>query len=297
MSNLFAKRERKELTPNQQKAKTVIGWVVSILCIIIIICALAISVLTITRTTSEDGVAHLGNLTFNSVVTDSMEPTIEKGELIIAKVYNDETDRDSLQVGQTIVYKKLVYDSSAGGNITAYFVHRIDSLGSATCHVVGDNPNTEDRADNVVYSNIIATWGSPAEMNEDGTFNVTKDSEGSSFGKLGVFVNWLQQDRTNYFCVIVLPLILLFVIYGFVLIRSLVIARISKENENKKVSVDDLSEDEKKRLAEELLASMNAQNDVTETVADETPIDGENSDETEPVSDDEKNIGEEGGQQ
>lgn len=296
MSNLFAKRERKELTPAQQKAKTIIGWVVSILCVVIIIAALAISVLTITRTTSEDGVAHLGNLTFNSVVTDSMEPTIEKGELIIAKVYNDETDRDSLQVGQTVVYKKLVYDSSAGGNITAYFVHRIDSLGSATCHVVGDNPNTEDRADNVVYSNIIATWGSPAEMNEDGTFNVTKDSEGSSLGKLGVFVNWLQQDRTNYFCVIVLPLILLFVIYGFVLIRSLVIARISKENENKKVSVDDLSEDEKKRLAEELLASINTQNDAAETAADKTTTE-EDSSETGLVSDDEKNIGEESGQE
>lgn len=264
MSNLFAKREKKELSPSQQKAKTIFGWVVSIICVIIIIAALAISVLTITRTTSDNGVAHLGKYTFNSVVTDSMEPTIAKGELIIAKVYNDETDRGSLQVGQTIVYKKLMYNSAAGGNVEVFFVHRIDALSAASCHVIGDNPNTEDKDDNVSYSNIIATWGSPATLNEDGTFSVSKDSEGASLGKLGAFVNWLQQDRTNYFCVIVLPLILLFVVYGFVLIRSLVIAKLAKDNEKKSVSVEDLSEEEKKRLAEELLASLNERKETDE---------------------------------
>lgn len=295
MSNLFAKREKKELSPAQQKAKTIVGWVVSILCVIIIIGALAISVLTITRSTSEDNVAHLGKYTFNSVVTDSMEPTIEQGELIIAEMYDDETDRDSLQVGLTIVYKDLVYDSSAGGNITVYKVHRIVSIGSSSCHVIGDNPNTTDREDNVAYSNIIATWGSPATLNEDGTFTVTKDTEGSSLGKLGVFVNWLQQDRTNYFCVIVLPLILLFVVYGFILIRSLVIARITKENADKKVSVDELSEEEKKRLAEELLASLNKPETAEETVVTEQGAE-ETVEETKNIFDDENIDGEESGQ-
>lgn len=309
MSNLFAKREKKELSPSQQKAKTIIGWVVSAICIVIIIAALAISVLTITRTTSDNGVAHLGKHTFNSVVTDSMEPTIAKGELIIAKVYNDETDRGSLQVGQTIVYKKLMYNSAAGGNVEVFFVHRIDSLGAASCHVIGDNPNTAEQDDNVSYNNIIATWGSPATLNEDGTFTVTKDSKGASLGKLGTFVNWLQEDRTNYFCVIVLPLILLFVIYGFVLIRALVIAKLSKDNEKKSVSVEDLSEDEKKRLAAELLASLTEKKETEQIDSDSQPssenadscdafVSAENgeiqSSDTADVSD---TIGEEGGQQ
>lgn len=296
MSNLFAKREKKELTPTQKKVKEVLGWVVSVICVLIILAALAISVLTITRTTSDNGVAHIGKSTFNSVVTDSMEPTIEKGELIIAKIYNDETDRANLKVGQAIVYKDLIYNAAAGGNITIIKVHRIDALNTNTCHVVGDNPNTGEGSDTVNYVDIVATWGTPATLNEDGTFNVTKDTEGKSLGKLGTFVNWLQEDRTNYFCVIVLPLILLFVIYGFILIRSLILAKLNKENSNK-VSVDELSEEEKKRLAEELLASLNQseQTDGGEEIVESDSSDNsEIEEENVEVSETE---GEEGGQE
>ncbi len=308
MSNLFAKREKKELTPTQKKVKEVLGWVVSVICVIIILAALAISVLTITRTTSDTNVAHIGKSTFNSVVTDSMEPTIKKGELIIAKLYNDETDRANLKVGQTIVYKDLVYNAAAGGNITIIEVHRIDALNSNTCHVVGDNPVTGAKGDTVNYTDIVATWGTPASQNEDGTFNVTEDTEGKSLGQLGTFVNWLQEDRTNYFCVIVLPLILLFVIYGFILIRSLILAKLNKENSNK-VSVDELSEEEKKRLAEELLASLNkpeqvgGEAEIVETDSSENPeIEENNSEIAEPAVEEEnteilETEGEEGGQE
>ena len=260
--NLFKKKEHKELTPQQQKARTILGWVASALCVVIIIIALVISIMTITRTTGGKGVANIAGNAFMPVQTDSMEPTFDKGDLIITKIY--EGDGSDLQVGQVITYKARVNN---GGTLVEIFkTHRISEItntnGTLRFTVIGDNPNPEDGAagkDFVYVDSIVATWGSPASLNADGTFNITKDSMGKNMGKIGVFINWLQGNRTNYFLVIVLPLILMFVIYAYILIRSFIIAKLAKTKEEAVAStatVDGLSEEDKRRLAEEYLAEL-----------------------------------------
>lgn len=260
--NLFKKKEQKELTPQQQKVRTILGWVASALCVVIIILALVISIMTITRTTGGKGVANIAGNAFMPVQTDSMEPTFDKGDLIITKIY--EGDGSDLQVGQVITYKARVNN---GGTLVEIFkTHRIseitDTNGTLRFTVIGDNPNPEDGSagkDFVYVDSIVATWGSPASLNADGTFNITKDSMGKNMGKIGVFINWLQGNRTNYFLVIVLPLILMFVIYAYILIRSFIIAKLAKTKEEAVAStatVDGLSEEDKRRLAEEYLAEL-----------------------------------------
>lgn len=262
--NLFKKKEQKELTPQQQKVRTILGWVASALCVVIIVIALVISIMTITRTTGEKGVANIAGNAFMPVQTDSMEPTFDKGDLIITKIY--EGDGSDLKVGQVITYRKVV--SSNGTLIEIFVTHRISDIGIDangkvnSFKVVGDNPNPQDGAastETVPVSNIVATWGSPASLNADGTFNITEDSMGKNMGKIGVFINWLQGNRTNYFLVIVLPLILMFVIYAYILIRSFIIAKLAKTKEEAVAStatVDGLSEEDKRRLAEEYLAEL-----------------------------------------
>ncbi|MBP3291205.1 MAG: signal peptidase I [Clostridia bacterium] len=268
--NLFKKKEQKELTPQQQKVRTVLGWVASALCVVIIIIALVISIMTITRTTGEKGVANIAGNAFMPVQTDSMEPTFDKGDLIITKIY--EGNGTDLQVGQVITYKARINN---GGTLVEIFkTHRISKIeysnGSISyIEVVGDNPNPQDGAAGKDYiynpNNIVATWGSPATpIDSDGdggydSFNVTKDSMGKNMGKIGVFINWLQGNRTNYFLVIVLPLILMFVIYAYILIRSFILAKLAKTKEEAVAStatVDGLSEEDKRRLAEEYLAEL-----------------------------------------
>lgn len=264
--NLFKKKEQKELTPKQKKVRTIMGWVASALCVVIIIIALVISIMTITRTTGEKGVANVAGNAFMPVQTDSMEPTFDKGDLIITKIY--EGDGSDLQVGQVITYKTIF------NSYEIFKTHRISKIeysnGSISyIEVIGDNPNPEDGAagKDRIYNpkNIVATWGTPATpIDSDGdgeydSFNVTKDSMGKNMGKIGVFINWLQGNRTNYFLVIVLPLILMFVIYAYVLIRSFIIAKLAKTKEEAVAStatVDGLSEEDKRRLAEEYLAEL-----------------------------------------
>jgi signal peptidase len=263
----FKKKEKKELTPQQQKTRNILGWVASALCVVIIVIALVISIMTITRTTGEKGVAHIGGNAFMPVQTDSMEPTFDKNDLIITKIYNG--DGTDLQVGQVITYKARV---NAGGNLVEIFkTHRIAEItntnGSIRFLVVGDNPNPQDGASGTesVYANdVVATWGTPAtpvDSNNDGeydSFNVTKDTYGKNMGKIGAFINWLQGNRTNYFLVIVLPLILMFVIYAYILIRSFIVAKLAKTREEaaSSATVDGLSEEDKRRLAEEYLAEL-----------------------------------------
>lgn len=265
----FKKKEKKELTPQQQKTRNILGWVASALCVAIIVIALVISIMTITRTTGEKGVAHIGGNAFMPVQTDSMEPTFDKNDLIITKIYNG--DGTDLQIGQVITYKSRV---TVGGNnlVEIFKTHRIAEIthtenGSIRFLVVGDNPNPQDGASgrDYVYANdVVATWGTPAtpvDSDNDGeydTFNVTKDTYGKNLGKIGAFINWLQGNRTNYFLVIVLPLILMFVIYAYILIRSFIVAKLAKTREEaaSSATVDGLSEEDKRRLAEEYLAEL-----------------------------------------
>jgi signal peptidase len=290
----FKKKEKKELTPQQQKTRNILGWVASALCVVIIVIALVISIMTITRTTGEKGVAHIGGNAFMPVQTDSMEPTFDKNDLIITKIYNG--DGTDLQVGQVITYKARV---NAGGNLVEIFkTHRIAEItntnGTIRFLVVGDNPNPQDGASgrDYVYANeVVATWGTPAtpvDSDNDGeydTFNVTKDTYGKNMGKIGAFINWLQGNRTNYFLVIVLPLILMFVIYAYILIRSFIVAKLAKTREEaaSSATVDGLSEEDKRRLAEEYLAEL-ARRQLEEQAKAKAEADApatENSDEEE----------------
>ena len=263
----FKKKEKKQLTPQQQKVRNILGWVASALCVVIIVIALIISIMTITRTTGEKGVAHIAGNAFMPVQTDSMEPTFDAGDLIITKIY--EGDGSDLKVGQVITYKDRV---TVGGTLVEILkTHRIAEItntnGSIRFLVVGDNPNPQDGSSgkDYVYANeVVATWGTPATpIDSDGdgeydSFDIPESTHGKNMGKIGVFINWLQGNRTNYFLVIVLPLILMFVIYAYILIRSFVIAKLAKTKEEaaSSATVDGLSEEDKRRLAEEYLAEL-----------------------------------------
>ena len=288
------KKEKKELTPQQMKVRNIMGWVVSALCIALIIASLIVSIVTIANAgnNSKDGkLTGIGGNVFMPVQTDSMDPTFKAGDLIITKIY--EGDGSDLKEGQVITYKRR--EGTNGGGVVEIFVtHRItefgeDRFGNPVVKVIGDNPNPQDGASKseiVQVSDIVATWGTPAERNADGTFNVTKDTKGGNMGQIGALINFIQNDKTNYFLVIVLPLIVIFLIYVFILVRSLVIAKITKTKEETLATagIDGLSEEDKRRLAEEYLAQLardNAQNtaedNTTEDDATETPVD-ENTD-------------------
>lgn len=279
-------KAKKELTPKQKKIQTALNWVVNILCILIIVFALVLSVVTIAQTTDTDNLPHLGKSYFLAVKTDSMSGTFEVGDMIIAKQVTSEQAK-TLEVGQVITFRQIIGQSSFINTHRIIEVIKSDN-GTVQYRTQGDHEASPDTR-LVGSANVIATWGKPGSQAD-------KNSYGKVLKGVGKINNWLYDEdhlsssgkSTRYFLVIVLPLILLFVGYGFVMVYSLVKNKMAK---NAEMAVNDLSDEDKERIAREYLASQGvvtgAEEDqvekaeesevpteevAEETVADEAPV-------------------------
>lgn len=267
----FSSPKKKELTKKQQTARTVLGWVSSIICIVVIIFALVVAIFTIAGATNERHLTQFGSKIYMNVASDSMSPTFNKNDMIIVDAFDPSTQAQSLKVGQVITFETNI------GGVAAFNTHRVMKLeyGSDGVTIIGVRTRGDAKGGNwqdalsdtsswdsatVYTSKIVATWGS---VDDQGNFKA-----GSMLKGVAGFTNWIQDvdhpgedssAKVRFFCIVVLPLILLFVIYAFVLIRTLVIAKLENAkpvDSEQVVSVDSLSDEDKKRLAEEYLASL-----------------------------------------
>lgn len=251
----------RELTPKQQTARTVINWVVTALCIVFIVFALVVAIFTIAGANDEH-LTRFGDKIYMNVASSSMEPAFSRSDVIIVDAFDEDSDMDKIQVGQVITFETKYFNGTSF--YSGYNTHRIvdikytDDTNTVIDKVITKGDNVEEgKTESVAISSIIATWG-------DG------EKDGKMLKGVGNFSNWIQdQDPENghfgenqkvrFFCVVVLPLILLFVIYAFVLIRTLVVAKLENQRKLKAeqvVTVDSLSDEEKRRLAQEYLASL-----------------------------------------
>ena len=261
-------KAKKELTPKQKKIQTALNWVINAICILIIVFALVLSVVTIAQTTDKDNLPHLGKNYFMAVQSDSMSGTFEVGDMIITKQVSDDQAK-SLQVGQVITFREIYNGKTVRIN-THRIVEVIDQNGSVQYRTKGDHEASPDIR-LVGSGNVIATWGTPGSQGD-------KSSYGKVLKGVGKINNWLYEEgslsesgkSTRYFLVIVLPLILLFVGYGFVMIYSLVKNKMAK---NAEMAVSDLSEEDRERIAREYLASQGiATDDAPKDEAVETDV-------------------------
>lgn len=304
-------KEKKELSPKQQKVRSILNWVATGVCIVVIVFALVVAIFTIASATNDDHLTRFGDKIYLNVATDSMAPTFSPDDVIIATAL-DSANAKSLKVGQVVTFRTTV--STSSGRYQIFNTHRIVAINRTDAGEVssyttrGDHQSStwqdaaaellkgkEDRnadvigsTENVQASAIVATWGS---VNEDGSFTSGKMLKG-----VGGFSNWIQDtehfgasQKVRFFCVVVLPLILLFVIYAFVLIRTIVIAKLENQRKvqaQQVVTVDSLSDEEKRRLAQEYLASLQQQGGDSAQSGDDVVLDDKSQESDAPASDD-----------
>lgn len=301
----LASASKKERTPQQQKAMTILNWVATAVCIVVIVFALVVAIFTIAGTTNDDHLMRFGDKIYLNVASDSMEPTFDTSDVIIATAFDYQKQTSELKVGQVITFKTTA--RSGGATYEIFNTHRIVRINFAedgktvrNFTTRGDNSKSGDKdnstiswqdavaqnnlglTETVAPSNVVATWGS---VDENGNF-----VEGKMLKGVGGFSNWIQDTenfgasrKTRFFCVVVLPLILLFVIYAFILVRTLVVAKLENQRKvqsEQVITVDSLSDEEKRRLAQEYLASLQAQTggDASNTKADDAKTDETSTD-------------------
>ena len=311
----LASASKKERTPQQQKAMTILNWVATAVCIVVIVFALVVAIFTIAGTTNDDHLMRFGDKIYLNVASDSMEPTFDTSDVIIATAFDYQKQISELKVGQVITFKTTA--RSGGATYEIFNTHRIVRINFAedgktvrNFTTRGDNSKSGDKdnstiswqdavaqnnlglTETVAPSNVVATWGS---VDENGNF-----VEGKMLKGVGGFSNWIQDTenfgasrKTRFFCVVVLPLILLFVIYAFILVRTLVVAKLENQRKvqsEQVITVDSLSDEEKRRLAQEYLASLQAQTDgdASDTKADDAKTDETSTDKSDSseISDD-----------
>lgn len=299
-------KEKKELSPKQQKVRSILNWVATGVCIVVIVFALVVAIFTIAGATNDDHLTRFGDKIYLNVATDSMAPTFSPDDVIIATAL-DSANAKSLKVGQVVTFRTIkdgyryfnthrivAINRTDAGEVSSYTTrgdHQSSTWQDAAAELLKDkedrNADVIGSTENVQASAIVATWGS---VNEDGTFTSGKMLKG-----VGGFSNWIQDtehfgasQKVRFFCVVVLPLILLFVVYAFVLIRTIVIAKLENQRKvqaQQVVTVDSLSDEEKRRLAQEYLASLQQGGDSAQS-GDDVVLDDKSQESDAPASDD-----------
>jgi signal peptidase len=173
----------------------------NILIDVCIIAILVISVLTTIASVSSrtSGVSNLFGYTLLSVQTDSMEPVIRPGDLIVGRL-NENTGQE-YEVGDIVTFQTLVNRS------LILNTHRIiakETVGSEVYYTTqGDNTLEADRGQ-IVSGDIVSAY------------------RGIRIPKLGTVMDYLQTQLGFFLCVL-LPMILLFCIQLGSFVHNLIV--------------------------------------------------------------------------
>lgn len=227
----------------EQKGKSILGVISDVLLVILIVVAIAITVMTFTSKSSGTGIGNVAGYTPFSVQTDSMSPTIGKGDLIIAKEVK--VPQEELKIGDVITFYTLMQDA-AGNTVRGFNTHRILDVqlyNDGTVHYYvtkGDAMETEDNQK--VYPDDIVAKQIGAGVDESGSY-----VKGLTISGFGNALDFLQSQLGFMICVII-PLALFFIWQVYKLIAMFMTAKAEK-----------ISDDVKRQAIEEYLAQQEAE--------------------------------------
>ena len=227
--------------------------IADILSVLFLLVAITITVLVFTS--KATGNPSLFGYSLMSVQTDSMEDTLMVGDLIIDRVPTLEQAKN-LEVGDVISFQVVNEEG------TAYYTntHRIvdvkhDSLGETYYITKGDHVQENDIGQ--TYANrVLGVWES----------NTIKGATGKRLGGVGKVMDFLKSPTGFGLCVL-LPIAVFFLYYlidfmkKFSAYKAEVAAEeaaVAAEAAAKAAKETELSEEEKRRIAEEYLKQLAA---------------------------------------
>ena len=213
--------------------KKVVGIVINVILWLFVVFAALTTVVVFTGT-SNNGVGNLFGYMPFSIQTQSMEPTIKAGDVVIGK----EVDFNTLKEGDIITYWTTVDEQKI---LNTHRITKVISNGKGSVpsfKTKGDNNQIEDEY-TVAAADIVAKYN-------------------SKISGLGKAVDLLETQKGFFIC-IVLPLILFFLYKLYHFIKVLVTVKqekagLSKEDE----------EELKKKAVEEHLAKQKEEQEASE---------------------------------
>lgn len=213
--------------------KKVVGIVINVILWLFVVFAALTTVVVFTGT-SNNGVGNLFGYMPFSIQTQSMEPTIKAGDVVIGK----EVDFNTLKEGDIITYWTTVDEQKI---LNTHRITKVISNGKGSVpsfKTKGDNNQIEDEY-TVAAADIVAKYN-------------------SKISGLGKAVDFLETQKGVFIC-IVLPLILFFLYQLYHFIKVIVTVK----QENAGLSKED-EEELKKKAVEEYLAKQKEEQEASE---------------------------------
>jgi signal peptidase len=217
--------------------KKIGNFIIDTLVVVILVVSVLVTIASVSSRTS--GVSNLFGYTLLSVQTDSMEPVIRPGDLIIGRLNADGVQE--YEVGDIVTFQMLV------DRTLIYNTHRIiakESVGSEIYYTTqGDNTAEADQ-NSIVSGDIVSAY------------------QNIRIPKLGTVMDYLQTQLGFFLCVL-LPMILLFCIQLGGFVRNLVAYNREKAAEEAVKAVAEatavLTEEQKQKVIHEYLENRSLQ--------------------------------------
>lgn len=248
-----------ELSP---KTKKIINIVVNVVCGVILLIALILAVSLInSRRKGYREYTEIFGSAYLAVETNSMEPTINAGDLIKVKTISSK-DASGLKEGDIITF----IDSQILNGQRKLNTHRI-------LQVKSDN--------NGVYF-ITHGDNNPEGMNETVRPNELVGLYKGKAGGIGKIASFMRTSA-GFFVFVVLPTLIIVIIAAVNFVMVFI-----KEKKVQTVASVQEKEDERERIRQELLAEMQANNNAAEPVKKEEPQKEEVVEENNAPSEDNK---------
>ena len=236
--------------------KKIVNIFVDILVVLILIVSILVVMLSLTSKSS--GVPNIFGIAPLSVQTQSMEDTINPGDLIFCTLteIDDEFQKDDVVTfpieinGEQVLNTHRIVEVVEDNNITYY-------------RTKGDNKETNPEPDTDLQtsSTIVAKY------------------TGTKIPGLGNVLSFIR-TQLGFFLCILLPMIIFFIYEGIRVIINLLAYNKEKAIEEAKETLNnsELTEEQKKQAIEEYLASLGQQSGNAENEPYvQTPADGNNS--------------------
>lgn len=215
------------------KQKAIAKYVGIALQVAIIVITITFSVFTIMSTgKKQETLSFAGNTALLPVRTDSMEPTIAVGDLIIAK---NVKDISTLKKGDIITFSAVI---NGRKGINTHRIEDIKTVGESTVFVTKGDNAPAGVTENVYAKDVLAVYK-------------------NKIGGFGKAIFWLQTPL-NFFLVIMIPLILLFIANGYYFVKMIISLKLKKALADKEKKEDEaaLAEEEiKKKAIEDYIAN------------------------------------------
>jgi len=237
--------------------KRIVNIVVDILVVLILMVSILVVMLSLT--TESSGVPNIFGIAPLSVQTQSMEDTINPGDLILCTLteIDDEFQKDDIVTfpieinGESVLNTHRIVEVVEDNNITYY-------------RTQGDNKETNPEPDTDLQtsSTIVAKY------------------TGTKIPGLGNVLSFIR-TQLGFFLCILLPMIIFFIYEAVRVVMNLIAYSKEKAFEEAQSAVNnsELTEEQKKQAIEEYLASLGQQGDTAKNEPEvQTPADGNNSD-------------------